>query len=73
MNGVGTARLAYVGVPEGHARIAGMSFAPLVVLAEHSESAVAGINPYWIGGGVLLLLVVIMGGLLVFGRGRDHS
>ena len=47
-----------------------MSMAPLLVSA---ESAVAGINPYFVGGGVLLLLAALMLGLLAFGRGREHS
>jgi hypothetical protein len=50
-----------------------MSLAPLFVVAAQSESDLPGVNPYWIGGGVLLVLVLIMAGLLAFGRGRDHS
>ena len=29
--------------------------------------------PYFVGGGILLLLLVLMGALLAFGNGRDHS
>jgi hypothetical protein len=48
-----------------------MSRAPFVVTA--AESAVSGINPFFVGGGVLLLLVLVMLALLSFGAGRDHS
>lgn len=29
--------------------------------------------PYYIGGGSLLILLVLMGALLAFGKGREHS
>jgi hypothetical protein len=29
--------------------------------------------PYFVGGGILLVLVVLMGALLAFGKGREHS
>jgi hypothetical protein len=48
-----------------------MSLAPLLVTAAEAESS--GINPYWVGGGVLLIFVLLMAGLLAFGAGRDHS
>jgi hypothetical protein len=48
-----------------------MPIAPLVVLAAESEAS--GINPYVVGGSILLLLVLLMVALLAFGRGRDHS
>ncbi len=48
-----------------------MSFAPLVVAA--AEAAKSGVNPYFIGAGVLLLLLAMVVGLLAFGAGRDHS
>jgi uncharacterized membrane protein len=48
-----------------------MSPAPLVVLAAASEAS--GINPYVVGGVILLILIVLMAALLAFGRGRDHS
>jgi hypothetical protein len=48
-----------------------MSIAPLVVLA--AESKASGVNPWVVGGSILLLLVVLMAALLAFGRGRDHS
>ena len=48
-----------------------MSITPLVTLAA-AESA-GGINPWFVGGGVFVLLLVLLGGLLAFGAGRDHS
>jgi hypothetical protein len=29
--------------------------------------------PYYVGGGILVLLLVLIGALLSFGRGREHS
>ena len=29
--------------------------------------------PYYIGGGILLILLVLMGALVMFGNGREHS
>lgn len=29
--------------------------------------------PYYIGGGILLVLLVLIGALLAFGKGREHS
>jgi hypothetical protein len=29
--------------------------------------------PYYIGGGTLLILLVLIGALLAFGKGREHS
>ena len=29
--------------------------------------------PYFIGGGILLVLLLLMGALLAFGKGREHS
>ena len=47
-----------------------MSSAPLLVVP---AVAFAGINPYIVGGGILLLLVLLMVALLSFGAGRDHT
>jgi hypothetical protein len=47
-----------------------MSITPLVTLA---AAASGGINPWLVGGGVFVLLLVLLGGLLAFGGGRDHS
>jgi len=30
-------------------------------------------DPYFIGGGILLVLLLVMGALLAFGKGREHS
>jgi hypothetical protein len=48
-----------------------MSTPLLVSLA--AEAARSGINPFWIGGMVLVIFVVLVVGLLAFGAGRDHS
>ncbi len=48
-----------------------MSSAPLLVTA--AEAASKGINPWFVGGGVMLLLTLFMVGLLAFGAGRDHT
>lgn len=45
--------------------------APLLAAAAEAESS--GINPYFVGAGVLLLLIAMVVGLLAFGGGRDHS
>jgi hypothetical protein len=29
--------------------------------------------PFYVGGGILLVLLVLMGALLSFGKGREHS
>jgi hypothetical protein len=48
-----------------------MSLTPLVTVAA-TESG-SGINPWLVGGGIFLLLLVLLGGLMAFGGGRDHS
>jgi hypothetical protein len=48
-----------------------MSLAPLLVVAAESKSS--GINPFFVGGGVLLLLALVVLALLSFGAGREHS
>ena len=47
-----------------------MSLTPLLTLAA-TESG--GINPWVVGVGVFVLLLALLGGLLAFGGGRDHS
>ncbi|MDQ3615174.1 MAG: hypothetical protein M3393_00795 [Actinomycetota bacterium] len=49
-----------------------MSLTPLVTAAAevHSEPVV---HPYVVGAVTLLLLLAMMAGLLMFGKGRDHS
>jgi hypothetical protein len=48
-----------------------MSITPLVTVA--AESSAAGINPWFVGGGIFVLLLALLAGLLAFGGGRDHS
>jgi len=31
------------------------------------------VSHWWIGAGVLVILLLALGGLLAFGRGREHS
>lgn len=47
------------------------SLAPQLVTA--AEPTASGINPWVVGVGVFVLLLVLLGGLLAFGGGRDHS
>jgi len=48
-----------------------MAIAPLLTLA--AEESSGGVNHWVVGIGVFLLLLLLMGGLLAFGGGRDHS
>jgi hypothetical protein len=48
-----------------------MSITPLVSLA--ASDATGGINPWVVGVSVFVLLLALLGGLLAFGGGRDHS
>jgi len=48
-----------------------MPAAPLLVSA--AESGSAGINPFLVGGVILLVFVLAMVALLAFGGGRDHT
>jgi hypothetical protein len=48
-----------------------MSLTPLSTLAATQTGS--GINPWVVGIGVFVLLLVLLGGLLAFGGGRDHS
>ncbi|QNN55212.1 hypothetical protein [Nocardioides mesophilus] len=41
-------------------------------LSEVATSAPA-VNPYLVGVGTFIVLLALMGALLAFGRGRDHS
>ena len=45
--------------------------APLLAFAAEAKSS--GINPFVVGGGLLLLLALAVLALLAFGAGRDHS
>jgi len=46
-------------------------FRSLVTVAAAESSG--GINPWFVGVGTFVLLLVMLGGLLAFGGGRDHS
>jgi len=48
-----------------------MSLMPLVTVAA-AESG-GGVNHWYVGIGVFLTLLLMLGGLLAFGGGRDHS
>lgn len=48
-----------------------MSLTPLLTTA--AAEAGPAVHPWVVGVGVLLLLLVLLGGLLAFGAGRDHS
>jgi hypothetical protein len=48
-----------------------MSLTPLLTLA--ATEAGSGINPVLVGVGIFVLLLALLGGLLAFGGGRDHS
>jgi hypothetical protein len=48
-----------------------MAVAPLLVTA--AASATKGVNPYFVGAGIMVLVILTMLGLLAFGAGRDHS
>lgn len=50
-----------------------MSIAPLTVLAAEHSQAGDGMNPWVVGGIVLLIFVTMLGALLAFGAGRDHT
>ena len=45
----------------------------IILAAEAVESEGSSAWPYIIGGGVLLILLALMAGLLMFGKGREHS
>ena len=51
-------------------QISQTALAVIQAAEEHGEPAV---NPWLIGGGVLLLLLLVLFGLVAFGGGRDHS
>ena len=48
-----------------------MSLPSLLVIAAASEST--SVSRWFIGGSVLLIFLVLMGGLLAFGGGREHT
>lgn len=44
-----------------------------LVLAASESHTWAGVNPYLVGVGTLILLLALLGGLLAFAAGREHS
>lgn len=45
-----------------------------IILASAGEPHVwAGANPYWVGAIVLIVMLGMVGALIAFGNGRDHS
>ena len=50
-----------------------MSLTPPLILAAAEAEAGSGINPWLVGVGVFVLLLVLLGGVMAFGGGRDHS
>jgi len=48
-----------------------MSLPPLVTMAAAESSG--GVNHWFVGLGVFVMLLLMLGGLLAFGGGRDHS
>lgn len=45
----------------------------LAVLSAAEEAGEPAVNPWIIGGGVLLFLLLLLVGLVWFGGGREHS
>jgi hypothetical protein len=45
----------------------------LAVIQAAGESSDPPVNPYLVGGGILLFLLCVMGALVLFGGGRDHT
>ena len=45
---------------------------PLFVMAEATTDT-GGVNPWVVGGSILLLLILLMVALVAFGGGRDHT
>lgn len=50
-----------------------ISLTALTVLQAAEEHGEPAVNPWLIGGGTLLVLLLILGALVAFGGGRDHS
>lgn len=49
-----------------------MSLTPLTVKLA-GVTPPAEINHWFVGIGIFVFLLILMGGLLIFGAGRDHS
>jgi hypothetical protein len=50
-----------------------MSIAPLMTFAAEKTHFAAGVNHWAVGAVMMVLFLLMVGGLLAFGRGRDHS
>ncbi|MBA3783217.1 hypothetical protein [Nocardioides sp. InS609-2] len=50
-----------------------MSLSALSLAAAVAENGEHALSPYAVGGGVLLILLAVMGALVAFGGGREHS
>ncbi|MFC6153732.1 hypothetical protein [Nocardioides yefusunii] len=45
-----------------------------IVLASSEEAhAWGGADPYWVGATVLVIMLGMIGALIAFGNGREHS
>ena len=56
----------------GAGKVSLMLLTSLITAAEESTSAPA-VSPYVVGGVALLLLLAMLSGILMFGKGREHS
>ncbi|MCB0908569.1 MAG: hypothetical protein KDB63_15790 [Nocardioidaceae bacterium] len=45
----------------------------IITLAAEAGSEGTSAWPFIVGGGILLVLFALMAGLLMFGKGREHS
>jgi hypothetical protein len=45
----------------------------LAVIQAAEESGDPAVNPWLVGGGILLFLLCMLGALVLFGGGRDHT
>ncbi|MFN8189961.1 MAG: hypothetical protein U0R78_05870 [Nocardioidaceae bacterium] len=45
----------------------------ITLAAEAASSEGTSAWPFIVGGGILLVLFALMAGLLMFGKGREHS
>jgi hypothetical protein len=50
-----------------------ISLTALAVLQAAEENGDAAVNPWFVGGGALLILLLVLGALVLFGGGRDHT
>jgi len=50
-----------------------ISLTALAVLQAAEEHGDPAVNPWFVGGGALLILLLVLGALVLFGGGRDHT